>query len=88
MPKKIFIAFVAALIVLEASYQISKDREKGRSDRKKVLDEVGLDVHAIHLATDVVNGRIERGEIRSYDELKEAVLTEVAFQKMAVREDT
>lgn len=55
--------------------------------RKRILDGMGMDVEAIHNAADHVNTRIERGEIRSLDELRDAVTTEVAFQKMAIRED-
>lgn len=55
--------------------------------RKRILDGMGMDVEAIHNAADHVNNRIERGEIRSLDELRDAVTTEIAFQKMAIRED-
>lgn len=58
-----------------------------RAKRKQILDDMGLDVAAIHNATDIVNGRIERGEIRSYNELRDAVLTEIAFQKITIREE-
>lgn len=59
---------------------------KLRAKRKAVLDEVGLDVAAIHLATDVINERIEKGDITSWDQLRDAVTNEVAFQKITIRE--
>ena len=78
---------VASVIIGSAVRASLKVKREERAKRKVVLDEMGLDVAAIHNATDVVNGRIERGEIRNLGELREAVLTEVAFQKITIRED-
>lgn len=64
-----------------------KFRQEERTKRKMILDAAGLEVAAIQRATDVVNARIERGEIRNYDDLRDAVVTEVAFQKIAIHED-
>lgn len=66
---------------------VQMEKPTTRSPREQVLDEMGLDVAAIHRATDIINAKIERGEIRDYDELRLAVTTEVAFQKVAIRED-
>lgn len=52
----------------------------------KVVD-LTVEAAAIHRATDVINGKIERGEIRNHDELREAVLQEFSFQKIAIHEE-
>lgn len=77
----------ATIIVGAAAHDIYKFTMEERAKRKIVLDSMGLEVAAIHRATDVVNARIERGDIRSYDQLRDAVLTEVAFQKIAIQEE-
>ena len=48
--------------------------------------ELGLNVRAIYRAHDLINSRIEAGEFTSYEDLKRAVLDEVEFQKIAIRE--
>ena len=85
--KAVIFLGVSSLIIAAGVRDFLKFRAEERAKRKMVLDNIGLDVVAIHNATDVVNARIERGEITNYDELREAVLTEVAFQKIAIREE-
>lgn len=90
MERKIKAAYIlvgVTAILYVGIRDIRKTVQHERSERKKIIDDMGLDVAAIHRATDVVNARIDRGEIRSYDQLREAVLTEVAFQKISIRED-
>lgn len=77
----------ATLIVTNTVIGIRRVRREERMKRKGFLTEVGLDVAAIHNATDVINEQIERGEIRDMDTLRARVLDEVAFQKIAIRED-
>lgn len=77
----------ASLIITKGVIDIRTIRAEEQAKRKAILNEMGLDVAAIHNATDVVNAKIEHGEITNYDELREAVLTEVAFQKIAIREN-
>lgn len=81
------LAIGSAVIVGNGVYQIRKTRNVEREKRKQILNDMGLDVAAIHNATDVINERIDRGEIRSLEELRDAVLTEVAFQKIAIHEE-
>lgn len=78
---------IAGVIVASGVREMHHTREIERLKRKKILEEMGMDVAAIHNAADHVNSRIERGEIRSLGELRNAVANEVAFQKMAIRED-
>lgn len=77
----------ASLLILKAVRDMRATIHVERDKRKKMLDAVGLDVAAIHNATDVINAQIERGEIRDMDTLRRRVLDEVAFQKIAIRED-
>lgn len=76
----------STLIVARGILDFRKTRTEGRSARKLIIDEMGVDVAAIHNATDVINAQIERGEIRDYDTLRARVLDEVAFQKIVIRE--
>lgn len=77
----------AGVLVLAQKGEASRERQAERSTRKKVIDQIGLDVAAIHRATDVINAQIDRGEIRDWETLQERVLDEIAFQKIAIRED-
>lgn len=45
-----------------------------------------VEAAAIHRATEIINKKIERGEIRDNDELRKAVLQEFSFQKIAIHE--
>lgn len=90
MERKIRVAIIlvgATVIIAKGVHDIRQTVREGRTEREQIIDDMGLDVAAIHRATDVVNARIDRGEIRSMDQLREAVLTEVAFQKISIRED-
>ena len=78
----------AGLLILNAKSEEARIRQEERSVRKKVLDQVGLDVAAIHRATDVINSQIESGEIRDWTTLEKRVHEEIAFQKIAIREET
>jgi uncharacterized membrane protein len=83
----VVVFLIGSAIVLALALRKREEQPMSRTAREKVLDEMGLDVAAIHRATDIINAKIERGEIRDYDELRLAVTTEVAFQKVAIRED-
>lgn len=52
----------------------------------KVVD-LTVEAAAIHRATEVINKKIAAGEIRTQEELKEAVLQEFSFQKIAIHEE-
>lgn len=79
---------IAGVIVATGVREMLHTREIERLKRRKILEGVGMDVSAIQNAADHVSTRIERGEIRSLGELQNAVETEIAFQKMAIREDS
>lgn len=88
--KQIRIAVTLAIggaIIARGVYQHRQITKEHQEKRKAILNEMGLDVAAIHNATDIINERIEKGEIRSYEQLKEHVVNEVAFQKITIRED-
>lgn len=52
----------------------------------KVVD-MTVEAAAIHRATEVINKKIAAGEIRTEEELREAVLQEFSFQKIAIHEE-
>lgn len=85
--KAAYILIGSTIIIAAGIRNIRKDVKAERIKRTQVITEVGLDVAAIQNAADVVNARIERGEIRDYDELRDAVISEVSFQKIAIREE-
>lgn len=78
----------AGLLILAVKGVEARIRQEERSVRKKVLDQLGLDIVAIHQATDVINSQIESGKIRDWATLEKRVHEEVAFQKIAIREET
>lgn len=49
--------------------------------------ETTLDVEAIKNASKVVTDMIEAGKIRSLEQLGDTLSTEIAFQKIAIREN-
>lgn len=50
-------------------------------------NETDLETAAIHHAKDVINAKIEAGEITTREQLREHVLNEVAFQKIIISEN-
>lgn len=78
---------IAGVIVASGVREMMHNREVHRLKRKRIVEEGAMDVAAIHEAADHVNARIDRGEIRSLGQLQDAITTEIAFQKMAIRED-
>ena len=63
-----------------------RNKEDNEEAKEMYDSELGLDVRAIYRARDLINDRIEAGEFTSYEDLKRAVLDEVEFQKIAIRE--
>lgn len=75
-------AFVVAAGAQQMYTIIQEERQKRLEIRKDML----LDIAAIRGAQMILQDRIERGEIRSLDELKQAIRVEIDFQKIAIRE--
>lgn len=79
-------ATASAIIIAKAAIDVHKVRVEEQAKRDTIVDELVVETAAIHRATDIINERISRGEIRSYNQLREQVLNEVAFQKIAIQE--
>ena len=79
-------AFVGALVV-KTAIDIRQITLEEREKRRQFLVAVGTDVAAIHKAADILNAQIDRGEIRTLDKLRERMNDEIAFQKIALREE-
>ena len=79
-------AICAAAVVISARRCIQIHREEN-AKRKEIHRNMDLDIAAIHRAHDTMIARIEAGEIRSLAQLAEATNTEVAFAKIAIREE-
>lgn len=45
-----------------------------------------VEAAAIHRATEIINKKIAAGEIRTQEQLRDAVLQEFSFQKIAIHE--
>lgn len=52
-----------------------------------IVKDLAIESAAIVRATEVINQKIDRGEIRTHDELRKAVLEEFSFQKIALHEE-
>ena len=46
-----------------------------------------IEAAAIHRATEVINKRIARGDFKTQEEMRQAVLEEFSFQKIALHEE-
>jgi hypothetical protein len=80
------VAFGAAVVILSAREYIRIHREE-QAKREQIDRDMHLDIAAIHKASPVILARIDAGEIRSLAALQDAVKTETAFQKIAIREE-
>jgi hypothetical protein len=80
-------AAVSTVAVVIAAKECIRIHREESAKRKEIRSNMELDIQAIHNAHDSMMSRIENGEIRSLAELAEATQTEVAFHKIAIRED-
>lgn len=78
-------AFAAAAVVTAKSYlRVHRDESAKRLEIEKNMH---LDIRAIHAAQEAMNARIDAGEIHSLGQLAAEVSNEIAFQKIAIREE-
>ena len=73
-------------MVGSAVLSMRKTRKVEQAKRNTIVEETAIEMAAIHRATDIVNARIARGEIRDMETLRRNVLEEVSFQKIAIHE--
>jgi O6-methylguanine-DNA--protein-cysteine methyltransferase len=78
---------ISTIAVAIAAKQYIRIHREERAKRKEIQRNMRLDIQAIHNAHDVMIARINNGEIRSLAQLAEATHTEVAFHKIAIREE-
>lgn len=83
---KVYVAasIVAVGIITKSAIRIHRVENLKRLEIERNLH---LDLQAIKNSVAVMNDRIERGGIHSYQELVANVNNEIAFQKIAIRED-
>ena len=77
----------SCVAVAIAAKQCIRIHREEHAKREEIQRNMRLDIQAIHNAHDVMLTRIENGEIRSLAQLAEATQTEVAFHKIAIREE-
>lgn len=85
--KLIFFTSVAIGFTIVTIKHGMKTHTEEKAKRAQIEADMHLDIAAINRAAAVVNERIERGEICNYDQLRDAVTTEIAFNKIAIREE-
>lgn len=78
---------IAVAVVAVSAREAIRIHRIERAKRQQIDADMHLDLAAIRRAGEVMHGRIERGGIRSLTQLAESFHTEIAFQKIAVRED-
>lgn len=86
-PFHVKIAFFGAAFVVLSAKEYLKVHRVESAKRAKIQENMRLDIAAIKTAAEVLNERIENGEIRNLADLREGVTNEIAFQKIAIRED-
>lgn len=79
---------ISAVAVTVAARQCLETHRVEQKKRQEIMQNMHLDIQAIHNARDVLTERIDRGGIRSLSQLTDTVHNEVAFQKIAIREET
>lgn len=77
---------VSALIITKGVLDIRTTKKTEQEKRKVIASDAEVEYEAIERSVDIINERIGRGDIRNYDQLRDAVLTEVAFQTIAIHE--
>lgn len=82
----IYLGAAAGIIGYTARDAVRIHREE-RLKRIEIEKNWHLDLIAIQQASRVMNLRIERGEIRSAQQLIDTMRTEIEFAKIAIRED-
>lgn len=85
--KAAFIIVGCVYIIGKGVVEIRQNHLVEMAKREQIELDGELDIEAIERAAVVMNQRIERGEIRSYNELRDSVVSEIAFQKIAIREE-
>lgn len=80
------VAATSAAVVLAVKSCIQVRREE-RAKRQQIDRDMHLDIQAINNATEVLNNRIDNGEIHNITQLVDSMRNEIAFQKIAIRED-
>ena len=77
----------AAIIIGKAAWDIRTVVKEERAKRQQLSVDSQLDVAAINKAADILCEAIDRGEIHDLKTLQRRTLDEIAFQKIAIRED-
>lgn len=76
----------AAIMIGSAYLSMRQTRQVEQAKRDDIVNETAIEMAAVQRATDIVNARIARGEIRDMETLRRNVLEEVSFQKIAIHE--
>lgn len=85
--RNVALATASVAVVGFATINHLKIRRQEIAKRQVIRKESTLDTIAILNAQKILQARIERGEIRSLAELSERIDDEIAFQKIAIREN-
>lgn len=75
---------VAVALAARSCIKTYREENQKQADIEKNMN---LDIAAIRNAYEVLDARIDRGEIRNFSDLVNGFNTEIEFQKIAIRED-
>lgn len=85
--RNVALATASVAVVGFATINSLKIRRQEIEKRQAIRKDCALDIIAIRNAQNVLMARVERGEIRSLAQLSECIDNEIAFQKIAIREN-
>ena len=77
----------AGTIVLGGLGEAARIRQVEQAKRKQLCEDVALNIAAIKKAETILLNQLDEGKIRDLPTLVERMNDEIAFQKIAIRED-
>lgn len=77
----------SAVVVIAAAKSCIRVHREEQQKRLEIERNKQLDIEAIKRVSPVMEARIEAGEIRDLPSLIDSFHNEIAFQKIAIRED-
>ncbi len=84
--KRVLMISAAVVVAAAAAHEMFVVHQREHQKRLELDANAQLDIQAIKDAEKVVREQIDAGEIRSLEQLREVVNTEIKFQKIAIRE--
>lgn len=88
MDRKVLMAVLTSGVAVALAVRSYRTIRVDEVQKRKEIDRnMHLDLQAIRIAADKISEAIDNGEIRSISQLGERLQTEIAFQKITIREN-